>query len=249
MANETLEIEKNVFAAHFDILGMGAAIKKDSWNAWQNILGLSEALYCEELSIDAYERQRLTERYFSDTVLITSEDDGVPSLHTVLARSLELFRCALRRSIPLRGGIAHGTWFEKRHGNKDLFSGTSLNSAYELGEKQQLLGVSVCSITRERFCQSKPYSLTCGNEVILQKNIPTKPGVTELRYILNWPAHCKSELARLCLDDASLFSQHFWTINQGVKLNECILAKYENTLRLINDMDLWGQSNLKPLSM
>jgi hypothetical protein len=236
VTNEGLEVEKNVYVAHFDILGMGAAIKKDSWNAWQNIIGLSEALDCEELPIDDYERQRLTERYFSDTVLITSEDDGVPSLHTILARSLELFRCALRRSIPLRGGIAHGTWFEKRHDNKDLFSGNSLSSAYELGEKQQLLGISVCSTTRERFYESKFYRLAQDKDVILQKSIPIKGGATELRYILNWPALCSSELGKVRLDNASMFSQYFWTVNQGLELDDCVLSKYENTLRLISDI-------------
>lgn len=238
MTNQSQEVEKNVYVAHFDILGMGAAIKKDSWNAWQNILNLSEALDCKELPITEWERQRLSERYFSDTILITSDDDGEVSLHTILARSLELFRCALRQFIPLRGGIAHGTWFEKQHDNKDLFSGTSLNSAYELGERKQLLGVSVCSSIYNSFynSQAKSFTLESGKSVILQQEVPVKGDIIEPRFILNWPAVCSDELERIHLDDAFLFSQYFWTVNKGSEMEPCILVKYENTLKLINEI-------------
>jgi len=236
--SEMKELDKDVYVAHFDMLGMGSAIKRDSWKAWQNILDLSEALDCQELPIVDNERQRLSERYFSDTVLITSEDDSESSLHSVLARSLELFRCALRRSIPLRGGVAHGTWFEKKHDNKDLFSGSSLHSAYELGESQKLLGISVCSTTYERFYDrnAKPFSLKSGKDVILKKSIPVKGGSMEPRYILNWPAICDAELNQIRLDDVSAFSQHFWTVNQNIELERDVLVKYENTLNLINEI-------------
>ena len=233
------EVEKDVYVSHFDILGMKATLKKNSWEAWQNILDLSKSLDQQELPITPSERNRLSERYFSDTVIITTEDDSIASLHTIIARSLELFRCALRNGIPLRGGIAHGIWFEKRENHKDLFCGTSLSEAYALGEEQQLLGISVCSTVYSKFCDH-PFKQSSERNVILQKDIPVANNnkrCMKSKYILNWPAICGSELKRIKLDDPLSFSQHFWTVNQGnTTLSSHTIKKYENTLRLINDI-------------
>lgn len=239
----TKDIEKDVFVAHFDILGIGAVLSNDSWHAWQTILELSEVQDTEELPILPEERAKIKERFFSDTILLTTHDDSDKQLSTILLRSLELFRCALRSSIPVRGGVAHGTWFETNDNSKYLFTGSALLKSYKLGESQQFLGISVCHKVFERFYKKKKglFGLEGRQDAIIEHVVPIKGKKDKVkfvkRYILNWPAISQDELKRANCDDAKKFSQYFWTINGKGVLAKKAKKKYSNTVDMLFELD------------
>jgi hypothetical protein len=108
------EEEKQLYVAHIDILGMSSLLRHSNTDAWLMLCDLAEATDTQELPITDSSRKTMSEKFFSDTVIIRSENDTIGSLHTIIARVFELFRCAFRCNIPLRAGIAHGSWFEAK---------------------------------------------------------------------------------------------------------------------------------------
>lgn len=133
-----LEVEKNVFVAHFDILGMSSVLRKSNDRAWLLLCDLAEACEIEELPLSVEMRENLGEKFFSDTIILHACNDDTASLRSIVARSFEIFRSAFRVGIPLRAGIAHGAWIEAASGKQDLFTGDALLRAYHIGETQQL---------------------------------------------------------------------------------------------------------------
>ena len=162
-----LEKEIKVFVAHFDILGMSSVLQRSNDDAWVLLSDLAEAIDAEELPLSKEQRESLTERFFSDTVIITTRTDDDESLNTIMRRSFELFRCAFRLNIPLRGGITHGSWIEAASSDKhDLFTGDALLRAYRIGESQQMISIAICDETRERFLRNPPFGLPSGSPVM-----------------------------------------------------------------------------------
>ena len=228
-----LEQEKKVFVAHFDIPGMSAVLRRSNSEAWVLLCDFAEASDTHELPITDPSRQTLFERFFSDTIIIRTSDDTTGALHTIIARSLELFRCAFRRSIPLRAGIAHDSWIESLTEMRELFTGDALLQAYSIGEEQQLLGISVCDVIRDKFL-SNPFSLSNGSPVVIDYHIPKKTGGCKQGAVLNWPALCKNELNQITpLTDKALL-HYFNTTANCEFLDDSVMAKYSNTINFIN---------------
>lgn len=225
-----LEPEKKVYVCHFDILGMKSVLKRSSFDGWQVICGLADIQESEELPITSAHRKLLNERLFSDTVIISTNDDTDDSLYAVLLRALEIFRVAFRRSTPLRGGVAFGSWFEINETGRELFTGDALLRAYELGESQQMIGICLCDVVRQRFMGRPLFSFTSGKAVIKDYLVPLKNDVKSKRAVLNWPAICKLELKMLKELDPVRLAQHFYAFGKPEHLPEDVMVKYKNTI-------------------
>lgn len=226
------ESERKVYVCHFDILGMKSVLRRSNFEAWETICELAKAQDNRELPITEDSRNSLTERFFSDTIIISTCDDSVGALHTILARSLELFRSAFRSGIPLRGGVAYGSWFETNEGKRELFSGDALLRAFELGESQQMIGICICDVVRERFLRN-PFQLTSGDPVIKNYPVPLKKGKRIERPVLNWPATCQQEPAHLKDLDPTGLAHHFFTFGKPETLPEEAKSIYANTVEFI----------------
>lgn len=229
-----LEQEINLFVAHFDILGMSSLLRRSNSEAWGLLCHLADAVDTEELPLSADQRANLIERFFSDTVIIKTAGDDDDSVRSIIARSFELFRCAFRRGIPLRGGIAHGSWIEAEASDKhDLFTGDALLRAYEIGESQQMISVALCDVTRERFLRN-PFGFPSGSPVIKDYPIPVKGG-HQNRGVLNWPAFCHHELQNYQLQccTAQELANHFSGFGSYETLGPSERRKYENTALFI----------------
>ncbi len=221
-----------MYAAHFDILGMSSLLQKSTYEAWLSLVDLADASRSEELPISDESRSTLNERFFSDTIIIRTRDDDLYSLHTILARSFELFRCAFRSGIPLRGGVAHGDWVENNEGQQDLFTGQALLSAYCIGESQQLLSVAVCDVTKKRFL-AEPFELTCGRSPLIDYEVPIKDGKYCKRALLNWPVFCEHELRIESSNNGPWIAARFGTFGNYDSLKESVKKKYNNTATFI----------------
>lgn len=226
------ESERKVYVCHFDILGMKSVLRRSNFEAWQTICELATAQDNRELPITEDSRNSLTERFFSDTIIISTCDDSDMSLHTILARSFELFKSAFRSHIPLRGGVAYGSWIEGKEEKRELFTGDALLRAFDLGESQQMIGICLCDVVRERFFRT-PFRLISGDPVIKDYTVPLKMGERIERPVLNWPAICQQELALLKDLDPTRLSQHFFAFGKPETLPVEAQSKYANTVEFI----------------
>lgn len=227
-----LEPEQQVYVCHFDIIGMKSVLKRSNFEAWQTICELADVQDSEELPITAGLRGLLNERFFSDTIIISTCDDSDQSLHAILARALELFRVAFRSSIPLRGGIVFGSWFELHENGRELFTGDALLRAYELGESQQMIGICLCDVVRQRFMK-RPFSFSSGAVVIKDYPVPLKKGVKANRAVLNWPAICEQELNMIKEFTPVRLAQYFYAFGKPETLPEEVMAKHANTIEFL----------------
>lgn len=229
-----LEPEKKVFVAHFDMLGMSSVLRRSNDRAWVLLCDLAEASELEEFPISKALRESITERFFSDALILTSSNDNDDSLHTILARSFELFRCAFRVGIPMRGGIAHGSWIEAVPSDRqNLFTGDALLRAYEIGEAQQLISIAICDATRERFLKKPLFKFHSGLPVIKDYLIPVKAGAFCNRAVLNWPALCQDKLSGLGTLSAQVLANQFSEFGGWETLGLKEQLKYANTVALI----------------
>lgn len=227
-----LEPEKKVYVCHFDILGMKSVLRRSNSDAWLTICDLADVQDSQELPISDDLRLLLNERFFSDTVIISTCDDSDQSLHAILARALELFRVAFRKSIPLRGGVAFGSWVELNENGRELFTGDALLRAYELGESQQMIGICLCDVVRQRFLK-RPFSFPSGEVVVKDYLVPLKKGVRTNRAVLNWPAICKKELEMVRELEPVRLAQHFYAFGKPETLPEEVMVKYANTIEFL----------------
>ncbi|MBI5449817.1 MAG: hypothetical protein HY940_00515 [Gammaproteobacteria bacterium] len=228
-----LEDEEKVFVAHFDILGMSSVLRKSNGTAWQLLCDLADATDVEELPLSKELRDGIAERFFSDTIIMRTRGDDSDSLKAIIARAFELFRCAFRFGIPLRAGIAHGSWFEASASDRhDLFTGDALLRAYYIGETQQLLSIAICDVARDGFLQN-PFTFRSGAPVIKDYLVPVKGGGHQNRAVLNWPAICQNEFRNLQPLTAQTLASYFSEFGHYETLGNSERAKYENTVAFL----------------
>lgn len=228
------ETETKVFVAHFDILGMSSVLRKSNSDAWGFLCSLAEAQEEEHLPLSPALRESIGEKFFSDTIIMHTTSDDRDSLTAIVARSFELFKSAFLANIPLRGGIAHGSWIETEPSDRQsLFTGDALLRAYHIGEMQQLISIAICDVTRERFMKEKPFSFRSVAPVVKDYLIPVKGGGHQNRGVLNWPEFCKEDLKRLGPLTAKILADYFSEFGHYETLGHSERAKYENTVAFI----------------
>ncbi|MCE5181719.1 MAG: hypothetical protein LLG15_07965 [Betaproteobacteria bacterium] len=238
------ETETKVFVAHFDILGMSSVLRKSNSAAWGLLCSLAEAKEEKHLPLTPELRDGIGEKFFSDTIIMHTKGDDRDSLKAIVARSFELFKCAFLANIPLRGGIAHGSWIETDPSDRQsLFTGDALLRAYHIGEMQQLISIAICDVTRERFMKEKPFSFRSMSPVVKDYPIPVKGGDHQNRAVLNWPEFCKDDLNRLEPLTAETLANHFSEFGHYETLGPRERAKYANTVAFIqSDRNTGGMS-------
>jgi hypothetical protein len=182
------------YVAHFDVLGMAHAIRKNQDEAWGALsdfcfankeLDTKYGIRCPHTGSMVNDRSRT--RLFSDTIVIFSLSDEIEDLYSVVLKSALLFCESLRACIPIRGGIAFGEFFINL--DLDMFLGKPLIDAYRLGETSQWLGIVVDEII---FQQSSLVTSHDGRCLIVKWKLPIKNHDSTVAYkdtsVINWPA-------------------------------------------------------------
>jgi len=227
----SLKPSRCCYVAHFDILGTSALIENDIGRAWNILCDLKEACAEETLPIHAQCRDSLEEYFFSDTVILVSSDDSTMSLHTIIARSLEIFREAWLDCIPLRGGIACGETISDRA--SAIFTGKALLSAYRIGERQQSLTICLDKKTAKAFLFN-PFTFTNGQKVVLYYELVVKNKrhcCKEITPCLNWPALCHGLISE-DFSSESIFVR-FSCVTKFRELVYSVKNKYKNTFDFV----------------
>jgi hypothetical protein len=80
---------------------------------------------------------------FSDSIIITTTDDGDLSLRLLLRACSRLLGLLLENEIAVRGAISHGHFFREERGNGVFVAGRPIVDAYEFEQKQDWIGIMV----------------------------------------------------------------------------------------------------------
>ena len=225
------------YVAHFDMLGMKAAVLKDQEEAWRALRDLNaakERIY--EISIEVVStghiiRERVKTFIFSDTIIIFTLSDEPEDLYSILILSSELFSNSLHRCVPLRGGIAHGNFFVNL--DRGLFLGAPLVKAYQIGEEAQWAGITVDEYV---FQKSKTIPLKAGDNThpIIEWDIPLKDNKVKRGYVLNWPKIFKNNFITTPVPLANFYAPFESLFGPYDALRDDVKVKYSNTVQFIN---------------
>jgi hypothetical protein len=99
---------------------------------------------------------------FSDTIFITTGGDSEASLQGLVQRCSLLFHLLLLEHIPIRGAIAHGSYFRWSHSDTGAFvAGKAILDAYEYEKKQDWLGIMLA-----------PSALRCVPDLLKRCSVP-----------------------------------------------------------------------------
>lgn len=227
------------FVAHIDVLGMSSLVAKDATLAWQLLSALvdarNEVHRTEVTFLDTAERINTPSQVhavtFSDTIVLFSRGNALADLRLIIITATELLSKALHLRVPVRVGIAVGTFFFNLE--ESMYAGPALIEAYHLGEEAQWIGI----VTSEEVCRrAKEADFKSGDaDVVLQAEIPVRGGVRQ-GYAVNWPAIMRNGIAAPLPVTAEQvyqgFAQYF---GPYTSLPPEVRVKYENTARFINE--------------
>ena len=231
-------IEHQRFVVHIDVLGMSALVAKDPELAWSLLGRLVEArkdAHSTTLTfLDTAETvatpQHIRAVTFSDTIVLFSRSATLNDLRTILVMATQLLSKALHLCVPIRVGIAVGTFFFNL--DESMYAGPALIEAYHLGESAQWIGIVTSQEVYRRAIEAKLQSGS--SDVVFPADIPvdggTKPG-----YAINWPVILRESIAAPLPVTAEQvyqgFAQYFGAFEA---LDQRARQKYENTAAFMN---------------
>jgi hypothetical protein len=231
-------IEHQRFVVHIDVLGMSALVAKDPELAWGLLSRLVEARKDAQSTsltfLDTAETvatpQHIRAVTFSDTILLFSRSSTLNDLRTTLVMATQLLSKALHLCVPIRVGIAVGTFFFNL--DESMYAGPALIEAYHLGESAQWIGIVISQEVYRRAVEAKLQSGS--SDVVFPADIPVNGG-TRPGYAINWPVILRESIAAPLPVTAEQvyqgFSQYFGAFEA---LDQRARKKYENTAAFMN---------------
>lgn len=230
--------EHQRFVAHIDILGMSALVAKDAELAWDLLSSLvkarNEVHHTEITFLDTAERVTTLSQVhavtFSDTIVLFTKGNSLTDLRMIVIMATELLSKALHMCVPVRIGIAEGTFFFNF--DESMYAGPALIEAYHIGEEAQWIGIAASEEVYRRATEAKFQSGS--SDVVIRSYIPLEGGTRD-GYAVNWPAIMRSSInATLPVTAEKVyegFAQYFGPYSE---LPPKVKAKYEHTAQFIN---------------
>lgn len=227
------------FVAHLDILGMSAIVEKDPDDAW----GMLSDLVAVRDRVGGYAMEFLDTKElvpakdvaaavtFSDTIILFSKGSTDTELRALLILVTELLHKAMCSCVPVRVGVARGQFFVNIE--KSMYAGPALIEAYRVGESAQWLGISLAASVQG---QALGLDMKSGkSKLIVEWSVPTKQG-SEKRLVVNWPAVFAHDFTvKPPITTAQFYQAFERTFGSFEGLPTDVRAKYENTVRFLND--------------
>lgn len=226
------------YVTHVDILGFSALVSRDALLAWEVLSSLASVRdYVRNIELefaDTGEQARIPDRIhsvmFSDTIVLFTKSDTLLDLRLIVLATTELLHKAMFACVPVRAGIAHGTFFFNIA--ESMYAGPALVEAYTIGEQAQWLGIVTTQHVYEHAILANMKSGT--SDVVIPASIPINEG-TRSGYAVNWPAVFAHDFKVKPPIPSELFysgfARRFGPYNI---LPPRVRAKYENTVAYIN---------------
>ncbi len=228
----------NRYVAHFDILGMTSAIRRNADEAWGALSDLRQV----EKEIDTNYKIKLPNsntivnghahcKRFSDTIILFTLEDNIEDLYAILFKSALLFCKSLKKCIPLRGGIAYGEFFINFE--LEMFLGKALIDAHDIGESAQWLGVVIDDAIYQKHNlipkhDNQPFMVKWDLSMKSEKEIKK-----EIKSVLNWPVSFKPTV-NLPVSTKDFYAPFESLFGSFEELPINIQNKYKNTVDFMN---------------
>lgn len=232
------------FVSHIDILGMSTLVEKNAELAWQvlsDLVSVRDRVNSYELTfLDTADRTTVPSQVhcvtFSDTIVLFSKGESLIDLRTILVATTEILHKAICSCVPVRAGVAHGTFFFNL--GASMYAGPALIEAYRLGEGAQWLGIRTSESVHIR---SKHAELKSGSaDIVVPARIPVDGGVMD-GFAVNWPAIVSRDLKIKPPVSVQQFYAGFEHLFGPFEaLPERARQKYENTVLFLNSHVLEG---------
>lgn len=228
------------FVAHVDVLGMSALVATDAEKAWGLLSGLVDARNSahkvEFTFLDSAQRVAAPDQVgavtFSDTIVFYSKGDTLTDLRSTIIVTTQLLGDALHRCIPVRAGIALGTFFFNL--DESMYAGPALIEAYQLGESAQWIGIAT---SEEVYLRAKQAQFRSGtSDVVVPTFVPIDGGTRD-GYAVNWPAIMRNSIAaELPVSAVQIYEGFAQFFGPFDALPTKVRAKYEHTAWFMNQM-------------
>ena len=225
------------FVAHFDILGWKYAVKNNfegAWRVFDHFADAHDGLNSGMIEVNGIVRpRRLQSRLFSDTIIISTPSAEDVDLYELLVRCGELVKNSISGFLPVRGGIALGSFRENPARN--LFAGPALNRAYEIGEEAQWFGVVLDDDVAARAATLRPtFESDARDPGIVPWDVPLKHGGSVRRSVLNWPPIYRFNFIKwVAIAGEGLMEFVHPLFGPWSALPADVRAKYDNTIAFI----------------
>jgi hypothetical protein len=123
------------YVAFLDVLGFSALISGDQGARVQKYLD------CLKQVFDGEPESPVDYVVFSDSIILTTRDDEIPTLQALLARCSTLLWVMLANDIALRGAIAHGSYITEKTSRGTFVAGRAIIEAYHFEGAQDWIGI------------------------------------------------------------------------------------------------------------
>jgi hypothetical protein len=230
--------EHQRFVVHIDVLGMSTLVAKDpelAWNLLSRLVAARKDAHATSLTfLDSAETvatpQHVQAVTFSDTIILFSRGATLNDLRTILVMATQLLSKALHLCIPIRVGVAVGTFFFNL--DESMYAGPALIEAYHLGESAQWIGIVASEAVYRRAIEAKFQS--GASDVVVPTEIPVDGG-SRPGYAVNWPVILRNSISTPLPVTAQQvyegFAQYFGPFES---LDQRVRRKYENTAVFMN---------------
>lgn len=227
------------YVAHVDMLGMSQLTLNNPDLAWSVLCKLDQAkeerlhMGIELTNTGEMINDRVTTFTFSDTIVAFSKADEPADTVAIVLLITELFYRALHYGIPLRCGIAHGRFVFNF--DRNLFVGPALVRACQLGEEAQWLGVRVDEHVASAITDL-PQGQSGKSALITEWCLPMRGGEIANAKVVDWVVAHRHDMMMPPKMDLEMFYRPFADLFGPLNaLPPSVRAKYENTLRFINN--------------
>lgn len=124
------------FVALLDVLGFSSLVLTGT-----STERLQQYLNCLQIALSQGDGPRVQFVVFSDSLVLTTEDDSDDAFKAILRRCSRAFGMLLEIDIPLRGAIAHGNYFRTETPGGVFVAGRAIVDAYDFEKIQDWVGI------------------------------------------------------------------------------------------------------------
>jgi len=226
------------FVAHIDMLGMSELTVRDPQLAWNALSKLAQArneifrMRIELTQTGDIIKDRLAVITFSDTIVVFTQSDEDADLYAIVLMCDELVSRSLSYSIPLRAGIAYGSFLFNF--DESMFAGPALVEAYRTGEAAQWIGIVLDAEVAAR-ARRLPLESDRRRPLVVEWDVPIKPSGRQRRWVVDWPeSHRRNFTVPLPISPQTFYIAFQQLFGPWDRLPNKVRRKYENTVGFVN---------------
>ncbi len=218
---------------------MSAIVDKDADEAWGMLSDLvavrdqvgNSAIEFQQTKEIVHASDAIRTVTFSDTIILFTKGSSDTELRSLIILVTELLHKAMCSCVPVRVGLAVGRFMFNL--DQSMYAGPALIDAYRVGESAQWLGISLAKSVQER---ARSLELKTGrSDIIVEWPVPVKGGI-EQHFVVNWPAVFAHDFkVPLPISVAQFYQAFERAFGPFAELPGDVQAKYENTVRFINE--------------